>query len=496
MAEHAVADCCEGNAVSTLKEQLRMAESRLESLQDKYAALLKSEERYRLAFDNVPLGYMSMNDSAQIIDANQAFLDFLGYEYKELIGTHFAELLTDKIEYHRNESFPRFKKIGYSKNLIWNIKKRSGEPATVVTNGRVRYDQDGNFIQTHCMINDVTEQRKIQSALQKSEREKALILGAISERVIFYDHEMRVVWANSVAAGSFGLKQEDMTGKPCCELLDRPESSCTSCPVMLVFKTRKVQSGEVCYDDRLFDITACPVFDECNNFLGVVQVGEDVTERKQLEHELLSLGEKERNRIGHDLHDGLGQQLTGISFLASALHDQLEAVQPEAAKVAGDIGKSAASALKQMRSILQGLCPVQNEPEGLMSALSLMASTTSDLYNIDCRLACSSPVLVYNHSVASQIFYVVKEAVNNSIKHSNCTRILIKLKHKGDAMSVSVFDNGSGFQVSKQACRGLGQRTMKYRASKVGGKLRVYSRVGRGTCVTCELPSNRLLQDR
>lgn len=261
---------------------------------------------------------------------------------------------------------------------------------------------------------------------------------------------------------------------------------------MLAFQTRTAHAGEIQVDGKILQMTAHPVVDQHNRFVGVVQISADITERKQLERELLDISSKERRRIGHDLHDGMGQQLTGISFLATALQQQLSNLQPDAAETAARIAESADSALKLMRSILQGLCLVTAEPQGLMSALSVLASNTTDLCRLDCRFSCSKPVMLQDYSTASHLFYIAHEAVCNAVKHSNCSRIRISLEQQRTSLRLNIRDNGCGFILQPGEQSGMGQRTMRYRASIIGATLEIRGIQGKGTTITCLLPSSLL----
>lgn len=478
--------------LEALRRQLETVTGELARVTAAHAELQKNEERYRLMFENVPLGYMSMDVNACLLDVNTAFANFFGYTVEELIGKRFADLLAEGVEYHRKISFPAFKRRGYARNIIWKVRKKNGETATIVMNGRVRYDQDGRFIQTHCMMMDITEHRKAEEALQKSEREKALILGAMSERVIYHDEQRRIIWANRVAAEVAGLPMEQMTGRYCHELLRRGRTiPCDDCPVMKVFETMLPKAGEMQIDGKVLEMTAQPVFDEKNRFVGVVQISTDITGRKQLERELLDISSRERSRISHDLHDGMGQQLTGISFLAAALRQQLSQSHPDAAETAARIAESADSALKLMRSILQGLCLVTDEPQGLMSALSVLAVNTREICHVNCQFSCDEPVLMSDYVVASNLFYIAQEAVCNALRHSGCNGISITLERRRGAVRLIVQDNGSGRLQAEKSKQGMGLRTMRYRAAMIGGGLEIKPVKGKGTRVACLVPSVR-----
>jgi len=260
---------------------------------------------------------------------------------------------------------------------------------------------------------------------------------------------------------------------------------------MRVFETGAPQKGEVHVDGKVLEMAAHPVTDENNRFVGVVQISSNITERKSLEKEILELSSKERSRIGHDLHDGLGQYLTGIAFLATALHQQLTRENPGANAMVEQIVASADKAQKLMRSILQGLCLVADEPRGFMSALTALAHNTTDLYKVACSFVCENEVLIDDYALSTHLFFIAHEALTNAIKHSLCSHIRISLAVSDGTLRLSVQDDGRGISPLQTESRGMGLRIMRYRASGVRAALEVKSAPGQGTTVTCLAPLSR-----
>ncbi len=459
-----------------------------------YDELKKSEERYRLIFDNLPLGYMSMDENARIIDVNRTFSDFFGYDRNEIIGRFFSDFLAEGVEYHHKVSFPEYKRTGIAKNIVRKVVKKNGSIAVVTMNGRVRYDNNGKFIQTHCMIMDITEHRKAEEALKKSEREKALIMGAMSERVLYHDANRRIIWANRAAEENLSMSSEQLSGRTCFEILKNRSMPCDDCPAMRVFDTLKPQKGEIHINGKVLEMAAHPVIDDENQFIGVVQISSDITERKFLEKRILELSSKERNDIGHDLHDGPGQYLTGISMLATALHQRLPLEMVDARTMVNQIIDSADSAKIIMRSIIQGLCIVVDDPQGLASALSVLADNITALHNIHCSLVSEGPGLIDDHTVSTQLFFIAHEAVNNAVKHGFCSNIRIFLNTGKQAVHLSIKDDGQGFSLSSTTGQGMGLRIMQYRASMIDATLEIKSTAS-GTSVTCIVPCSGAQKD-
>jgi PAS domain S-box-containing protein len=215
---------------------------------------------------------------------------------------------------------------------------------------------------------------------------------------------------------------------------------------------------------------------------------EDITERKRLEREILDVSELERRRIGQDLHDDLGQRLLGIACASQGLEEQLAAkTLPEASRSA-DITQLITQAIAQVRGLAKGLSPVEVGGGGLISALEQLAVTTERLTGIRCRLPCEAPVSIADDAVATQLYRIAQEAVNNAIKHGKGTHVAIQLAKTGDGILLSISDNGAGLPREVDDTQGMGLKIMRYRAGMIGSSLDVRPSPGGGTAVVCAVP--------
>jgi signal transduction histidine kinase len=220
-----------------------------------------------------------------------------------------------------------------------------------------------------------------------------------------------------------------------------------------------------------------------------------LTPRKRLERELLNITERERQRIQHDLHDGLGQQLHGLSYLATLLEKDLqEDTSPRAAK-AGQLNKYLHEALDLTRSLAHGLQPVKSVPEGLMTALRELAERTRGFYRVDCRFDCRAPVLIHRQSAANHLYRIAQEAVNNAMKHGQPTRVRIKLAATRQRIILGVRDNGVGIRCKMGGDGGMGLHVMQYRAGALSGSLAVQKLPHGGTEVVCSVTRQALLPE-
>ncbi len=214
-----------------------------------------------------------------------------------------------------------------------------------------------------------------------------------------------------------------------------------------------------------------------------------IDERRRLEQEVIEIGETERQRVGRDLHDDLGQQLAGLWFFAAALEKNLRAQSSPEADNAAKIAGMLDNALALTRSLARGLQPVVPEPGGLMSALTELAGRSSQLFKVRCRLACRRAVLVHDPDVATHLYRIAQEAVTNAVRHGHATQISIMLSSSPKELLLSVTDNGTGPPEPAGNHDGMGIRTMNYRAQALGGSLVFRGRRGGGTRLVCAIPS-------
>src|SRR5580658_8951039 len=217
-------------------------------------------------------------------------------------------------------------------------------------------------------------------------------------------------------------------------------------------------------------------------------VGFDITERKALEEAILEISAREQRRIAQDLHDGLGQHLTGIAFMSKVLEEKLsDRSLPEAVEAA-KIVKMVNQAIDNTRELARGLHPVPAEPLGLMSALRRWASDVEQLFHIRCCFQCPRPLRIYDANLATHLYRIAQEAVNNAIRHGKSTHIIIRLSARNGAGVLVIQDDGEGFPKKPSDPPGVGLSIMNYRADMVGGSLKVQPNPGRGITVTCIFP--------
>lgn len=213
----------------------------------------------------------------------------------------------------------------------------------------------------------------------------------------------------------------------------------------------------------------------------------EMIERKRLEKSILEISEREKARIAQDLHDGLGQHLTGVAFLSKVLEHKLSERQSPDVDDAKKIARLVNEAINQTRELARGLLPVQAESKGLMSALQHLAAEIEELFNVSCHFKCEDDLVIRDLDLATHLYRIAQEAVTNAIKHGQAGHIAIGLSRHRDKILLSIEDDGSGLPDQLESKDGMGIRIMNYRANMIGAALDIQKKPGGGTIVLCSL---------
>jgi len=212
-----------------------------------------------------------------------------------------------------------------------------------------------------------------------------------------------------------------------------------------------------------------------------------VAGRRQLQEEYAEAVWQQQVRIAHELHDGLGQDLTGLGFLTKSLAVSMEGTP--GAGIAGKLRQGIEHSLEQIRRLARGVMPVELALDGLMSALRQLAAGVGPVHGIPCRFDCPAPVLIAEHQTASQLYRIAQEAVTNALKHAHATGIVITLLSTAEGVLLKIADNGVGPPAALDHLPGgSGLRIMRYRAAALAATLTMKKADPRGMEITLLLP--------
>lgn len=232
---------------------------------------------------------------------------------------------------------------------------------------------------------------------------------------------------------------------------------------------------------------AFPVCNEAGEVHRIARIAEDITERKSLEQEAIEKSDSELCRLGQDLHDGICQQLVSIAFATDLLRRDLVVKSPPEAVRVARITALLDNVITQSRNLAHTLCPVNLVGNGLGIALRELAGSVSRGFRLVCEADCDEGILIPDHAMATHLYRIAQEAVQNATKQANATRILISLQKEEDTICLSIIDNGVENDGAERNL-GTGLGIMKYRANMAGGGLEIQRNPLGGRIVSCNCP--------
>lgn len=217
------------------------------------------------------------------------------------------------------------------------------------------------------------------------------------------------------------------------------------------------------------------------------QLAERERERVRLEREVIESAERERRRIGHELHDGLGQHLTAALMATNAMAEALQAGGSDVATRAEHLGEQLRDTIAEVRALSHGLAPVPLWEGGLEHALQSLAESTARTGGVRCVFESPGPAGVESPEIAGGLYRIAQEAVNNALKHAAASEIRIGLERRGADVVLEVDDDGEGMPDDATRGGGIGLRVMRHRAEVLGGIFSAGAAPAGGTRVAVRL---------
>jgi PAS domain S-box-containing protein len=216
---------------------------------------------------------------------------------------------------------------------------------------------------------------------------------------------------------------------------------------------------------------------------------QDISDRKRMEADLSDLTSFEQQQLGRDLHDGLGQELTGLSLLARAFATRAERLASPLAADAAALADIAMTAVSTCRDIVRGVSPLTESKGGLAVGIRHLVERLSALGDPRVRFKAFADVpLTLNWYSRNQLYRIVQEALNNAVQHSNAKHIEVELFANAGSVRLCIEDDGEGVPQTALKHGGFGIDTMRYRAAAIHARISISPRAGGGTVVTCDCP--------
>ncbi len=456
------------------------------------------EARYRALVEQIP-AVVFMADLEQ--GAGQAYVS---PQIEETLGFSQAEWLQDPVRWYQQihpEDKDRWS-VEAAEMLLEGSPLRSGYRVLTKEGRTVWFQCEARMMRRrggepwfiHGIAFDITDLKRIEAALEEERNVASAILDAVGTLVIVLDSRMRIVRFNRVSEQTSGCAFEDVRNRFLWDLVSLPEhagrfqsalDSLSAGRAAPDFETQ--WGGEE--DPRLISWAITALRGPGGVIQHFIAAGSDITGRKRLETALLDISVREQRRIGQDLHDGLGQLLTGIGFMSKAHEHRLaESSRPEAADAA-KIVKLVNDAIRKSRELARGLMPISMDPDGLSTGLQRLSRDVEDVFGVECRFEDGAPVLIRDGATAAHLYHIAQEAIHNGIKHGKARQIEIILSARNESGSLVIHDSGTGVRPDAVGERtGMGLDIMEYRAKMIGGSLEISSD-GKGTTVACHFPT-------
>lgn len=331
----------------------------------------------------------------------------------------------------------------------------------------------------------IAVRQEAENSLRQSEQRYRSVMTSAADPIITYDMEGRVTYFNPAFQQVFGWTLEESLGKKMDHFVPQENWPETLVMINAIKEGRTLSATETkrltkSGDIRHVSVSGAVLKDHNQQFIGSVVILRDIGETKKLTKQLMDIGDNVRQTIGQDLHDDLCPHLIGIGGLASVLHATLLENGGAGAALAEQIAALIDDATTKARGLSQGLCPVHLVAYGLHSALNQIAEHTEMTAGIRCTFNGDESLQITDNALATHLYYIVQEAVNNAVKHADATTIAISLIEEEEYLHLLIRDDGHGIDAG-QGGKGMGMQIMKYRAQVIGAFLDIVSKKGEGT---------------
>lgn len=442
-----------------------------------------SLDRCARLYDFASVGYLTLSCSGLIREINTTALRLLGRRRKSPSGVPFVNFIAK----------PDRRKL---RDHLWLCQERGTRVCTQLRLARRREPTlwlelislatvpDGcKQTEYHCALRDITARL----ALRESEERLADFFERSPSGLVWAGPDGRIQRVNQAWTELAGCARTDCLQHRLREFFDDRQA--------ITVLLRCVRHGEAAHNLRLAvhrsdgDIRHCLVdadgLWEKGRFVYSRLFVRDITTRVRLEREILRVTENEQRRIGHDLHDDLCQQLTGIEYLSQSLGSKLSTLSAAHAARVWEIAGMVRDAITHTRELARGLAPVHLDAGNLPDALRELSRRAQKRSVVDCRFYCPKPVLNRDNVVSVHLYRIAQEALANAVNHGEAKRVEIRLRQSERRLALAISDDGVGIPPGTCAGSGMGLRVMQYRANVIGGTLTVARNRHGGTSVIC-----------
>ncbi|HOP62625.1 MAG TPA: PAS domain S-box protein [Spirochaetota bacterium] len=456
-----------------------------------------SEENYRRLVEDINDIIFSIDSDGYITYISPRVEPVSGYKPDEIIGHHFTDF-TDGDDFNKSSNL--ISALDQESEYVSEFRriKKNGEIAWIRTSLRPVF-RNGIYSGATGMMSDITEKRKSDDMVEALLAEKESLLKEIN---CLYNlsqfSEKQPETVGSIFENALpGIPGGFFSPEAVSLRIVYNGTEFTSGNTVLsssVIKSNIIVNGltegliEAAYDNGYsFNGREKNFLNTVAERLGrMTELVIAKNELKTLEKEIIGISENERQKIGHEIHDSLGQILTGISFMLKTVKGNLNGGGEGLHKRISEISELVYDATMICRKITRGLPVHSIRQDNLVIAIDQLAINTRNIYQLNCEFVATGDLLLKDDFTSSQLYYIAQEAVNNAAKHSDAENIKISLDKRDGLISLSVYDDGKGRM--ENISGGLGLNIMKYRSNLVGGAFKAENHSERGFLVSVNVP--------
>jgi len=377
-------------------------------------------------------------------------------------------------------------------------------------------DDAGEVVGTVVVGRDITERKELEAVLLRRTNRLQSVFDTAHDGILMLDVRGAIICANPACLRILDATHEQLCGRSISEFVFHDSRASADQQIdwqRIAGAGMKAGGVQELYGRRLsgdvfpLELVTSEACLEQQNACFI----RDVTERRDLQRHVLNVAAEEQRRLGYELHDGIQQDLTGLSLLATALcrllgplgerkYDESQAssvgltlLGDGSGVMVQDIAERLSLGLEEtqrnLRDLVHGMLPTLADPHGLRIALESLVERTCQ--TMRCEFACVGDVAVADSEVSFHVYRIAQEAFNNALRHARAKRLSVSMREDGGDLVLEIEDDGVGFD-PVAVDSGIGLRTMKYRANMIGGSLDVYRNKTGGATVRCVFNGTRI----
>ena len=340
-------------------------------------------------------------------------------------------------------------------------------------------DDSGKVIGGVVVIRDITGRKRAEDALRESEARLRAIVTTAADAIVTIDTQGLIESCNPATERMFDYPASALIGQNIAMLIPWQDLDDGRDP-MAASRFTGVRRPDALIREVIgrrrdgstfpIDLSLSELHSGSRRLLtGIIH---DISERKMLQQELLSIAAAEQRRIGQDLHDDIGQELTGLTMKAETLAEIVTERQIPERDLAADIVAGLDRTRRKVQTLSRDMVPIEIDANGLVSSLEELTDRLGDLHHITCSSEYRGPSIEIDTRLATQLYHIAQEAITNALKHAQARTIHVTLDARQSQLKLEVEDDGIGMADNGARPDGMGLRIMSYRAGLIQGKLR------------------------